>query len=126
MQLRGVFCMCKVSHGGIVIVDIPFDPNNPHEHHSTHYYCIVSNPASCKFSPVINAIPLTSRCKKVELPTHAELKTTLLPKRSYCLAEQLTLLDKELIKKTGRFIGELEPEAMEQIKQCLKVQLNLT
>ena len=60
--------MCKVSHGGIVVVDIPFDPNNPHEHHSTHYYCIVSNEASCKFSPVINAIPLTSRCKKVELP----------------------------------------------------------
>ena len=119
--------MCKVSHGGIVIVDIPFDPNNPHEHHSTHFYCIVSNEASCKFSPVINAIPLSSRCnKKRALPTHAELKTALLPKRSVCLAEQLTLLDKELIKKTGRYIGDLEPEAMEQIKQCLKVQLNLT
>ena len=34
-------------------------------------------------------------------------------------------LDKELIKKTGRFIGKLEPEAMEQIKKCLKVQLDL-
>lgn len=117
--------MCKVSHGGIVIVDIPFNPNNPHEHHSVHYYCIVSNQAACNFSPVVNAIPLTSRCKKVNMPTHAELKTALLPKRSYCLAEQLTLLDKNMIKENGRYVGELEPEALEQVKNCLKVQLDL-
>ena len=57
--------------------------------------------------------------KKYYIGSEADIKKWI------AMYEHLTLLDKNLIKERGRYIGDLEPEAMEQVKNCLKVQLAL-
>lgn len=116
--------MCKVNYGAIILVDVPFQPENPHAHTGTHFYAVVSNKASCRFSPVVNVVPLTSRCTKRKLPTQVEVLCDFLPKQSFCLAEQLTLMSKDMLE-AGRYIGDLKDEEMEKVKNAIRIQLAL-
>ena len=116
--------MCRVNYGAIILADVPFHSDNPHAHTGTHLYAVVSNEASCKFSPVVNVVPLTSRCAKRRLPTQLEINSNFLPKKSFCLAEQLTLMSKELLEH-GKYYGTLETSSMEKLKNAIKVQLAL-
>lgn len=113
----------KVKTGAVILADIPYHKDNPHVHSGMHYYIIVSNSKCCQFSPVVHALPLSSNCNR-KLPTQVEVSCKSLPRRSFALAEQLTLLPKNALEE-GKFCGYLENESMEKVHSAIKIQLAL-
>ena len=120
---EGVFIMCKVNTGAIILANIPFHEDNPHMHYGDHYYVVLSNTACCIHSPVVHAVPLSSNCNR-RLPTQVEIYCKNLPKRSFALAEQLTLLPKSALEN-GKLCGYIENESMEKVHSAIKIQLSL-
>ncbi|MBR5202558.1 MAG: type II toxin-antitoxin system PemK/MazF family toxin [Clostridia bacterium] len=115
--------MCKINHGAIILADIPYSDYNPHQHHGKHYYIVVSNQQSCNFSPVVQAIPASSNIQR-RLPVQIEISADCFPRRSFALAEQLTLLPKNLLEK-GKFCGTLKNSEMKKLQNAIKLQLSL-
>ena len=83
---------------------------------------VLQNDVGNKYSPTIIAAATTSKLSKAKLPTHIELpkETTLLPKNSLVLLEQIRTIDKSRIKEK---IGELPPAVMAKIEQALLISL---
>lgn len=83
---------------------------------------VLQNDVGNKFSPTIIAAATTSKLEKAKLPTHIELPkgTTVLPKNSLVLLEQIRTIDKSRIKEK---IGELPASVMSQIEQALLISL---
>ena len=113
----------KVNTGAIILTYIPHHEDNPHVHSGTHYYLVVSNSKCCLHSPVIHCIPFSSNCNR-RLPTQIEIMSKALPKRSFALAEQLTLLPKTALEN-GKMCGYLENESMRKVHSAIKIQLAL-
>ena len=113
----------KVNTGAIILAKIPHHEDNPHMHYGDHFYIIVSNQKCCLHSPVVHAIPLSSNCNR-RLPTQVEVSCKTLPKRSFALAEQLTLLPKAALEN-GKLFGYLGSESMEKVHSAIKIQLAL-
>ena len=87
---------------------------------------IVSNSASCKYSPVVICVPLSSNINKKKLPTHAIIKpnprNNRLKRASVALCEQIMTITKDSI----RFVtGKIEGEDCERINECMKISLSL-
>ncbi len=115
--------MCKINHGAIILADIPYSDYNPHQHHGRHYYIVVSNQQSCDYSPVVQAVPFSSNIKR-RLPVQVEVDAECFSKRSFALAEQLTLLPKKVLED-GKYCGKLEKHQMKVLKNAIKMQLSL-
>ena len=109
--------MCKISHGSIVFANIPSVEHNPHQTHGSHYYIVLSNP----HSPVVQCIPFSSVTSR-RLPVQVEIQADCFPRRSFALAEQLTLLPKNLLEK-GRYCGTLDESQMKKLQKAIKIQL---
>ena len=112
-----------ITPAAIILADVPYIDYHPHQHHGTHFYIIVSNSAACKFSPVLQAIPLSSNVNR-RLPVQVEVFSEAFSKRSYALADQLTLLPREILER-GKLCGTLCAEEMKKIKHIISVQLAL-
>lgn len=83
-------------------------------------WVIVSNDINNAYSPMVNAIPLTTSLCKKPLPTHCEILSG--PQKSIALCEQVKTLNKsQLISK----IGHCANWEIRQIKICLMIQFNL-
>ena len=87
---------------------------------------IVSNSASCKYSPVVICVPLSSNINKKKLPTHAIIKPNpsdnRLKRASVALCEQIITITKDSIL----FItGKLSSEETARINECMKISLSL-
>ena len=72
---------------------------------------IVSNSASCKYSPVVICVPLSSNINKKKLPTHAIIKPNpsdnKLKRASIVLCEQIMTITKDSIRfVTGKMGSE--------------------
>lgn len=115
--------MSKIHNGSIVFTNIPYNEHNPHQHYGGHFYVIVANSQACNYSPVVQAIPLSSNIRR-RLPVQIEIHADCFPKRSFALAEQLTLLPREFLER-GTYYGTLSPSAMEKVKEAIKIQLSL-
>ena len=115
--------MCKISHGSIVFANIPEVEHNPHQTHGSHYYIVLSNPKACAFSPVVQAVPFSSNINR-KLPVQIEVSAPCFPRRSFALAEQLTLLPKNLLEQ-GRYCGTLDAVQMKRLQDAIKIQLSL-
>lgn len=115
--------MCKVSYAAIIFADIPFNADNPHQHYGRHFYVIVANPKACASSPVVQAIPMTSNCNR-RLPVQIEVEADCFSRRSYALAEQLTLLPKNILEQ-GKYCGHLDEDSMSKLRKAIKIQLAL-
>ena len=85
---------------------------------------VLQNDVGNKYSPTIIAAATTSKLEKAKLPTHIELPkgTTVLPKNSLVLLEQIRTIDKSRIKEK---IGELPPNVMSQIEQALLISAKM-
>lgn len=112
-----------ITHAAIILADVPFNPISRHTHWGKHFYVVVSNPAACKFSPVLQAIPMSSNTNR-RLPVQIEIKAACLSRRSYALADQLTLLPREILER-GKPCGVLCAEEMKKIQHVIKLQLAL-
>ena len=115
--------MCKIHHGSIVFANIPSVEYNPHQHHGNHYYIVVSNEKSCTHSPVVQCIPFSSNIHR-RLPVQIEVSAPCFPRKSFALAEQLTLLPKNLLEQ-GRYCGTLDAVQMKRLQDAIKIQLSL-
>ena len=87
---------------------------------------IVSNSASCKYSPVVICVPLSSNINKKKLPTHAIItpnpSDNRLKRASVALCEQIMTITKDSIK----FItGRMGSEECARINECIKISLSL-
>ena len=87
---------------------------------------IVSNSASCKYSPVVICVPLSSNINKKKLPTHAIINPNpsdnRLKRASVALCEQIITITKDSIL----FItGKLNQEDCTRINECIKVSLSI-
>lgn len=114
-----------LERGHIVMVD--FGENKGSIQGGLRPCIIVSNSASCKFSPVVICVPLTSNTNKKRLPTHTLIKPSIndnhLRKASVALCEQIITIAKDSI----RFItGKLNCEDCDKINECIKVSLALS
>ena len=115
--------MCKISHGSIIFTHIPEVEYNPHQTHGSHYYIVLSNPQACNHSPVVQAVPFSSNVHR-RLPVQIEVQADCFPKRSFALAEQLTLLPRDILEQ-GEYCGTLPPASMKKVKEAIKIQLAL-
>lgn len=113
----------QIRRGDILFANVPFTEYNPHMHTGKHLYIAVSNIKACTYSPVLQFVPISSNCQR-RLPSQVEVKSTCLNKRSFALAEQLTLLPKSLFKE-GSYCGHLEDDSMEALERAIKIQLAL-
>lgn len=112
-----------ISHAAIILADIPYIEYNPHQHHGKHFYVIVSNPKACTHSPVVQAIPMSSNAKR-RLPVQIEVHAECFSQRTYALAEQLTLLPREILEQ-GKPCGILSANEMARLKDAIRLQLAL-
>ena len=115
--------MCKVSYAAIIFADIPFNADNPHQHYGGHFYVIVANPRACMYSPVVQAIPMSSNCNR-RLPVQIRVEADCFSRESYVLTEQLTLLPKDVLER-GKYCGQLGEESMSRLRKAIKMQLAL-
>ena len=85
---------------------------------------VVSNNMANKYSPVISVIPMSSKVKKRNLPTHVFIPNCGLAKPSLVLAEQVTAINQSRLE---RKIGSIEKtEYEDKVKKALAIQLNLS
>lgn len=87
---------------------------------------VVSNDAANTHSPVVTVVPLTTRIKRLYLPTHVVLHhndATGLNRRSLALCEQVRSLDKVRLMER---IGSVSSGAvMDRITHALQVQIGV-
>ncbi len=88
---------------------------------------IVGNNQGNTHSDVVTAIPMTSREKRLDLPTHVRLFSKDNPgldRDSTVLVEQITTIDKLRLRHR---CGEVtDPESIRQIEKAIAVQLGMT
>lgn len=81
---------------------------------------IISNEKANLHSPVLTAIPLTTRKMEKKLPIHALIRSS--NKISIALCEQIFTISRE---RLGDYIGACTEAEMKWIDNCLKIQLSL-
>ena len=94
---------------------------------------IVSNDVNNAVSPLVTVIPMTSKPKKLYLPTHVWIEADQMRAvgesgteiaSGLMLAEQITTIDKERLMYR---MGELKDEAaIKQIEHSVNIQLGMT
>ena len=88
---------------------------------------IVGNNQGNIHSDVVTAIPMTSREKRLDLPTHVRIYSSDNPdlnRDSTVLVEQITTIDKLRLRHR---CGEVtNPESIRQIEKAIAVQLGMT
>lgn len=87
---------------------------------------IISNDTANAYSPTVTIIPMTSRMKKRNQPTHVILRrkdASGISRPSMALCEQVRSIDKEKLgSRVGRIISQ---DAMEEIARALQVQIGV-
>lgn len=112
-----------IANAAIIFADIPYNEYNPHMHHGKHFYVIVCNDKAASHSPVVQAIPMSSNTNR-RLPVQIEVKAECFSRRTYALADQLTLLPRAILE-AGKYCGQLGEESMTRVRQAIKIQLSL-
>lgn len=106
----------------IWFADLPHIDDS-HVQHGFRPILIVSNDKANAYSPVITAIPLTSRLGKRPMPTHVQFQAHGLKKVSLALCEQILSLDKSHLKKKVGAVKNASDQAA--ICHALAVQLDM-
>ena len=85
---------------------------------------VIQNDIGNQYGPTLIVAPITSRIwKKAEQPTHCRLdKMECLSDSSMVLLEQITTIDKSLIRK---YLGKFDKSQMNKIDYCIKISLGL-
>ena len=112
-----------ITHAAIIFADVPYMEHNPHHHYGKHFYVIVSNSKACAYSPVVQAVPMSSNIHR-RLPVQVEVRSECFSRRTYALADQLTLLPRTILEQ-GKCVGILDEFSMNRVHQALKIQLAL-
>lgn len=112
-----------VFQGGVYLVDL--SPVIGSEQGGIRPCVCVSNDSNNIWSNTAQFVPLTSRNKKTQIPTHHYLpgkKYRFLKKDSIALAEQITCKSTQRIKN---FLGKIDKIDLEAIQRCICAQLGM-
>ncbi len=113
----------NITHAAIILANVPCVDFNVHQHHGIHPYLVLANQKACQYSPVLQVIPMSSNTNR-RLPVQVEVYAECFSRRTYALAEQLTLLPREILEQ-GKYCGQLGEESMARVRQAIKLQLSL-
>jgi len=83
---------------------------------------VIANQKAIDNSPVIQCIPLTTKLKRLDLPTHVVLTSGNLREVTMALTEQLELIDKN---ELGEKQGSINAYDMRKINHSIVIQLAL-
>lgn len=81
---------------------------------------LVGNWQSNKYSSVITVVPLTTKLKRLNIPTHIQLEVA--GKKSLALCEQIITISRDDLKF---YMCTLDTSDMKKINKALMVQLQL-
>ena len=95
--------------------------NNGSLQQKSRLYVVTSNDVGNFHSNIFLALPLTTKPKKMHLPTHCTIYSA--PEQSMVLAEQITVLDQNDI--IGDCVGVCTENEMEDIEKCMIVSLGI-
>lgn len=88
---------------------------------------VISNRKSNEKSKILTVVPVSSKIKKMYLPTHVEIKTDdvcgFLQKDSVAIAEQVTTIDKNAVRNKLGFI-KINSDVFKKIEKAVKIQMN--
>jgi mRNA interferase MazF len=81
---------------------------------------VFSNDMACRFSPILNIIPITSSTTKSNIPVHVVIgKTSGLLKESIALVEQEIALDRMFL---GNKIGHCTDDVIYKLEEAARLQ----
>ncbi len=111
--------MREIKRGQIYLADL--NPVMGSEQGGVRPVVIIQNNVGNRFSPTVIVAAITARMKK-NMPTHAPLKSTGLPKDSIALLEQIRTIDKcRLIE----YVGEVSRPEMNGIVEALRKSIDV-
>ena len=96
----------------LYMADLPFRENG-NILRGMHPVIVVSNNLVNRYSPVITAIPLTSKFKRWDLQTHVLIRGQGLACDSMALCEQILTLDRTtLVRRMGHIVNAQDRKAL--------------
>ncbi len=111
--------MSEIKRGQIYLADL--NPVMGSEQGGVRPVVVIQNDVGNCFSPTIIVAAITGRPKK-NIPTHAPIQSTGLPKNSVVLMEQIRTIDKcRLIE----YIGEVSETEMKGIVEALQKSVDM-
>ncbi len=107
--------MKPYQRGDVVLIDIPV-PENSHVQGGNRPWLIVQNNVGNQFSPTSIIVPLTTKFKKLEMPTHVPITwENIEPSMVEC--EQVRVVD---VTENWKYICTLPPQIMSHVDEALK------
>ena len=101
--------------GDIYLVDL--NPCRGSEQGGVRPAVVVQNNSGNYHSPVLIVVPLTTKIKKENMPTHCLIENRCLREPSMAICESPRPIDKERIRG---YIGKVTKSEMERISTCLQ------
>lgn len=94
------------------------------EQGGTRPVLVIQNDTGNKVSPTIIVAAITSRQKKLKMPTHVRIKLEdgRLPKNSMAMLEQIRTIDKERLKN---YVGRIDKQSAEAIERAALVSMGI-
>ena len=111
----------KVRRGEIFYADLGETVGS--EQYGVRPVLIIQNDKGNENGPTTVVVGITSKLKKMHLPTHLYLgKRFGLSKESVLLAEQIVTLDRQRIKG---YIGTVDDVTMERVEEAIEISLGM-
>ena len=111
----------KVHRGDIFYADLGIKMGS--EQDGRRPVLIIQNKVGNEYSPTVIVAVLTSKKKKMNMPTHLLIGTRFgLPEKSVVLFEQITTIDR---KRLERYVGTLDRNTMLKANKAIKISLGL-
>ena len=111
----------KVRRGEIFYADLGETVGS--EQYGVRPVLIIQNDKGNENGPTTVVVGITSKLKKMHLPTHLYLgKRFGLSKESVLLAEQIITLDRQRIKG---YIGTIDDVTMERVEEAIEISLGM-
>ena len=107
--------MKPYQRGDVVIIDVPL-PASGHVQGGKRPWVIVQNNMGNQFSPTSIVVPLTTKMKRLEMPTHVAFVWENL-EQSMVECEQVRVID---ITEDWKYVCTLPPQIMSHIDTALR------
>ena len=112
----------RIRRGDIFIADLGSDSNMGNEQKGTRPAVVIQNDKGNNYSPTVIVAAITSKIKKIDLPTHVEISRIDLDKDSIVLLEQIRTLDKRKLKERK---GHLDYIELMRLNEALRISVGL-
>ena len=83
---------------------------------------VIQNDTGNKHSPTTIVAAITSKEEKAKLPTHVEVGSCGVERKSHALLEQIRTIDKSRLIK---YVGELDGATVKEINEAIGISLGL-